>query len=131
MTPYRFAIVGAGWRAEFFFRIAAALPERFRIEGLVVRDAEKGRRVEERWGYRTYRALPDLLAAVQPEFLVGSVAYAANYEVNRALIETGLPILSETPPAGTLDQMRDLWELAASRNARFQVAEQFHRQPLH
>src|SRR5436190_18611347 len=46
MQPYRFAIVGAGWRAEFFFRIAAALPERFHIAGLVVRDPEKGRRVE-------------------------------------------------------------------------------------
>jgi predicted dehydrogenase len=112
-------------------RIAAALPERFQIEGLVVRDPEKGRRVEERWGHRTFRALPDLLAAVPPEFLVGSVSYGANHEVNRALIETGLPVLSETPPAATLDQMRALWELAHSRGARVQVAEQFHRQPLH
>jgi predicted dehydrogenase len=131
MQPYRFAIVGAGWRAEFFFRIAAALPERFHIAGLVVRDAEKGRRVEERWGHPTYRTLPDLLAMAQPEFLISSVSYAANYEVNRALIETGLPVLSETPPAATLEQMRDLWDLATSRGARFQVAEQFHRQPLH
>ena len=86
MNPYRFALVGAGWRAEFFFRIAAALPERFQIAGGVVRDAEKGRRVEERWGHATYRALAGLLEAVRPEFLVGSVAYGANYEVNRALI---------------------------------------------
>jgi len=132
MDPYRFAIVGgAGWRAEFFYRIAAALPERFRIEGLVVRDAEKGRRVEEQWGYPTYRALPELLDAAPPEFLVGSVSYAANYEVNRELIETGLPVLSETPPAATREQMRELWEFAAARSARVQVAEQFHRQPHH
>lgn len=131
MQPYRFAIVGAGWRAEFFFRIVAALPERFQIAGMVVRDPEKGRRVEERWGHATYRALPDLLSATQPEFLIGSVSYAANYEVNRALIESGLPVLSETPPAATREQMRDLWELARSHDARFQVAEQFHRQPLH
>ena len=50
------------------------------------RAMRSNRRVEERWGCRTFRALPELLAAVQPEFLVGSVAYAANYEVNRALI---------------------------------------------
>src|SRR5439155_12900967 len=85
MTPYRFAIIGAGWRTEFFLRIVAALPERFHLEGLVVRDPEKGRRVEAKWGHRTYRAVPDLLAAVSPEFLVASVSYQANYEVNRAL----------------------------------------------
>src|SRR5437867_128897 len=131
MTPYRFAIVGAGWRTEFFLRIVTALPERFRLGGLVVRDPEKGRRVEAQWGHRTYRAVPDLLAAVSPEFLVASVSYHANYEVNRALLETGLPVLSETPPAATLEQMIDLWEAVTAQAARFQVAEQFTRQPHH
>lgn len=131
MNPYRFAIVGAGWRAEFFLRIAAALPERFRLEGLVVRDAGKGQRLTEQWGHATYRTVPDLLAAVRPEFLVSSVSYAANYEVNRSLLDTGLPVLSETPPAATLEQMLDLWEAVARRGGRFQVAEQFTRQPHH
>jgi predicted dehydrogenase len=131
MEPYRFAIVGAGWRTEFFLRIVAALPERFRLEGLVVRDAEKGRRVEEQWGHPTCRTVPELLARVRPEFMVASVAYGANYEVNRALLETGLPVLSETPPAATLEEMQQLWEAVTSRGARFQVAEQFTRQPHH
>ena len=82
MNPYRFAIVGAGWRTEFFLRIAAAIPERFRLEGLVVRDAAKGQRLTKQWGHVTYRTVPELLAAVQPEFLVSSVSYAANYEAN-------------------------------------------------
>jgi predicted dehydrogenase len=131
MNPYRFAIVGAGWRTEFFLRIAAALPERFRLEGLVVRDAAKGQRLSEQWGHVTYRTVPDLLAAVRPEFLVSSVSYAANYEVNRSLLDTGLPVLSETPPAAALDQMLDLWEAVVRGGCRFQVAEQFTRQPHH
>jgi predicted dehydrogenase len=122
MDPYRFAVVGAGWRTEFFLRIVAALPVRFKLDGLVVRDPEKGRRVEEQWGYPTFRTVPELLERVAPEFLVSSVSYAANFEVNRALLETGLPVLSETPPAATLDQMRQLWEAATAREARFQVA---------
>src|SRR5438067_271465 len=131
MDAYRFAIIGAGWRTEFFLRIAAALPERFRIEGLVVRNPEKGRALEAEWGYRTYRTVPNLLAAVTPEFLVSSVSYAANYEVNKSLLDTGLPIFAETPPGATLEQMLDLWEAAKSRGVRFQVAEQFTRQPHH
>lgn len=131
MEPYRFAIVGAGWRTEFFLRIVAALPERFRLQGLVVRDPEKGRRVEEQWGYPTFRTVPELLERVTPEFLVASVSYSANFEVNRALLEIGLPVLSETPPAATLEQMRELWAAVRERSTRFQVAEQFTRQPHH
>lgn len=131
MNPYQFAIVGAGWRAEFFYRIAAALPERFRITGCVVRDAAKGRAVEERWGLRTYRSPEALLDVERPEFWVGSVSYAANFDVNMQLVRTGLPVLTETPPAATLEQMRELWRKVRERGARVQVAEQFHRQPLH
>lgn len=131
MEPYRFAIVGAGWRTEFFLRIVAALPERFRLQGLVVRDAEKGRRVEEQWGYPTFRAVSELLDHGTPEFIIASVSYGANYEVNRALLEAGLPVLSETPPAASLEQMQELWVAVTERKTRFQVAEQFTRQPHH
>jgi predicted dehydrogenase len=131
MQPYRFAVIGAGWRTEFFLRIAAALPERFSLEGLVVRDTAKGQRLTEQWDHPTYRTVQDLLAAGRPEFLVSSVSYNSNYEVNRALADAGLPVLSETPPAAALEQMLELWEAVTRRGARFQVAEQFTRQPHH
>src|SRR5688572_24112112 len=132
MEPYAFGIVGAGWRAEFFFRIAAALPERFRVVGVVTRDEEKGRGIEGRWGWRTFRTAEALLeASGEAEFVVASVSAAANYEVNRRLVELGVPLLSETPPAQTLEQMVALWEVVQRTGARVQVAEQFHRQPLH
>src|SRR5687768_8223524 len=95
MEPYTFGIVGAGWRAEFFFRIAAALPERFRVVGVVTRDEEKGRGIERRWGWQTFRTAEALLdASGEAEFVVASVSSAANYEVNRRLVELGVPLLS-------------------------------------
>jgi predicted dehydrogenase len=131
MIPYQFAIVGAGWRAEFYLRISAALPERFRLLGVVVRNDQKAGALAARWGCPTWPTPAALLKAVTPEFWVSSVAYAANYEVNRVLVETGLPLLSETPPAATLEEMRNLWALVQATGARAQVAEQFCRQPLH
>jgi predicted dehydrogenase len=131
MTPYRYAIVGAGWRAEFFLRITHSLPERFELAGVVVRNEEKGRAMEERWGCRTFRTPEALLDALQPEFWVSSVSYAASFDVNLALVRTGLPLLTETPPAATLEQMDALWEAVRECGARVQVAEQFHRQPHH
>jgi predicted dehydrogenase len=131
LEPYRYAIVGAGWRTDFFLRITAEMPERFALLGLVVRDPDRGRAVEERWGHPTFRTPEALLEKLRPEFWVSSVSYAANFEVNMQLLRTGLPILAETPPAATLEQMRELWRAVRSRNGRVQVAEQFHRQPHH
>ncbi len=130
-TPIAYALVGAGWRAEFFLRINAALPDRFRLAGMVVRSADRAAELAARWGVRTYPTPESLLEAEAPEFWVSSVSYAANYPVNRALIETDLPLLTETPPAAALEEMRELWELVRQRDARVQVAEQFHRQPHH
>jgi predicted dehydrogenase len=131
MQPFRFGIVGAGWRAEFFLRIVQALPEWFEIAGMVVRNQERGRAVEERWGVTTHRTPEALLDAVRPEFWVSSVAYAQNFAVSLALLEAGLPIFTETPPAGTLEEMYRLWDAVSERGGHLQVAEQFHRQPLH
>ena len=36
-----FGIVGTGWRSEFFLRIAAACPDKFRVVGLVTRDVAR------------------------------------------------------------------------------------------
>jgi predicted dehydrogenase len=57
MTITSFAIVGGGWRAEFYMRIAKAMPERFRIHTMLVRDAEKGKAIEEKWGIPTVRTM--------------------------------------------------------------------------
>lgn len=43
MKKVVFGIVGGGWRTEFYLKIAMALPERFEICGLVVRDVDKGK----------------------------------------------------------------------------------------
>jgi predicted dehydrogenase len=98
----------------------------------VVRDPQKGAALEGQWGVPTFRTPAALLDARDPEFLVASVSAAANFEVNLALLATGRPLLTETPPALTLEEMHRLWDAAAAGGpGRLQVAEQFHRQPLH
>ena len=131
MSAIPFAIVGAGWRAEFFLRIVRACPDQFSITGMVVRNAEKGRAVEEKWGVRAFRSLDDLLSATAPRFVVTSVPGRANPEIIKDLVRRGVPALSETPPALTLEAMVDLYETVAKHNGKVQVAEQYHLQPLH
>ena len=130
MSPTRFGIIGGGWRTEFFLRIAHALPERFAVTGMVVRDAAKGKAIEDKWGLPTYRTIDDLLSKCDLDFLVVCVSSASNAEVLRDVAQRGVPALVETPPGQTLEDLHRLHELT-EKGAKVQVAEQYIFQPLH
>ncbi len=127
--PYRFAIVGRGWRSQFFLRIAAALPERLTVTGVVTRTAERGVDIEAQWGVPTFRDVPALLGT-GPDFVISSVPWDVNPPTVSALVAAGMPVLSETPPAPTVEALRTMWaEVGAT--GLVQVAEQYQFQPLH
>lgn len=130
MNPTRFGIVGGGWRALFFVRVAQALPDRFEVAGMTVRDEVKGREFEETWGVKTYRTLDELLHINDLRFVVVSVPRSVAPQIITILAEHDLPALTETPPAPDLAGLLALHDLS-KRGARIQVAEQYHLQPLH
>ena len=37
----KYGIVGAGWRSEFYLRIAELLPKEFSVSGIYIRNSEK------------------------------------------------------------------------------------------
>ena len=130
MNPICFGIIGGGWRAEFFLRVAQALPERFCVAGMWVRDEGKGRVLEDAWGIPAYRTLEGLLRAADYAFVVVSVPWPVTPLMLRELADRGVPALSETPPAPDLEGLVALHDLT-ERGARVQVAEQYPFQPLH
>ena len=107
MKPTKFAMVGAGWRAEFYLRIARALPERFRVEGVVVRNPTKAQALQDRWGVAAYPDVESLLEGTAPGFVVTCVSWEANPPLVRELVARHVPILSETPPAPDLERSRE------------------------
>lgn len=126
--PVRFALVGHGWRADFYLRLARLLPGRFTCTGVLTRRAEVGERLEREWGVRTTRDLDDLLRD-DPRVVVTSVPVAANPDVVRALVERGATVLSETPPAPDVDGLRALWHDVGAAGL-VQVAEQHPSLPV-
>ena len=113
-----FVVVGAGWRAEMFWRLAGALPE-VECLGAVV---------------RTPRSLPvpafASLDEVRPDFVVTAVPWATNPAVITEAVERGLPVLAETPPAPDVAGLRDLWERVGTTGL-VQIAEQYLLVPPH
>jgi len=121
--------VGGGFRSGVFLRIARELPELFDVSGMVTRRAENGEQLEREWGVATFRSLDQLLEHRTPDFVVVSVAKDASTGVIAEVVERGLPVLAETPPAPDVEGLVELYGLV-QQGARIQVAEQYHLEPL-
>jgi predicted dehydrogenase len=128
--PVTFGIVGGGWRAEFFARLAGLLPDRLTLVGVAVRRPEAAEEIARRWSAPAFLSPAELVAAQRPEFVVTSLPWAANPEVVAELVDAGVPVLSETPPAPDADGLRELWSRVGSRGL-VQVAEQYLLMPAH
>ncbi len=128
MTASRFAIIGGGWRAEFYLRVAAALPERFEVSGLFTRDGERRAALASAFPVAACATLDDLLAT-DPPFVVVATPWPVTAELLDELTGRRVPALAETPPAPDLEGLRALAPLASV--GRIQVAEQYQYQPLH
>lgn len=129
MKPLSFIIVGSGWRAMFFARIAGQYPEQFRLKYMLCRSEEKAQRLQRESGVPA-TASAEVCEAARPDFVVTAVTRSVLYETTKEWIERGYPVLSETPVCTSVDQLEELWRLKKEKGARVQVAEQYHRYPI-
>jgi len=126
----RFAIVGNGWRAQFFHRIVAALSDEFEIIGVVVRSRQTADAVAATWGSPTFDSVDRMLTRERPDFVVACGPRDVNVLVALACVAAGVPVLAETPPAEDAEGLRRLWA-AVGASGLVQVAEQYLLMPQH
>ncbi len=114
----KFAILGGGWRSEFYLRIAKALPENFSVSGVYVRNAEKRDYIQKTYNVKTFSTLDDILKE-DFDFIVNCTSYACVTDISIKLADMGYFVLSETPalkePTG------------GHAYEKIQVAEQYHQ----
>jgi predicted dehydrogenase len=125
-----FGIIGVGWRTEFYLRIAKACPDRFPVAGIVGRTPAKAESISRRFNVPLYGSVEELVRAGGPDFVVTSVSWDANPGILKLLASLGMPALSETPPATSVEEMVELCSLVGE-GAKIQVAEQYFLQPRH
>jgi len=113
-----FVVVGSGWRAEMFWRLANGL-DGVDCLGAVVRTPRD-------LPIPTYASLDE----VSPDFVVTAVPWDVNPGVIVSCVERGLPVLAETPPAPDAAGLRALWA-AVGASGLVQVAEQYLLVPAH
>jgi predicted dehydrogenase len=129
-APATFGIVGRGWRADFFARLAGLLPERLTLVGAAVRRPETVDEMAARWEVPVVLSPAELISRHRPDFVVTSVPWPVNPGIVGELVDSGVRVLSETPPAPDADGLRRLWARVGAREM-VQVAEQYLLLPWH
>ncbi|MDR4945221.1 Gfo/Idh/MocA family protein [Neobacillus cucumis] len=130
MKKIRFGLIGSGWRAEFYIRIAKAVPEKFELTEVLIRDKEKGETFSKKFNVKVVNSLDELMKS-NPDYIVLSIKRGTVTDYLIDLFKKGIPVLCETPPGETIESLEDLWEQAKKYNAKIQIAEQYFLQPLY
>ena len=96
-----FALVGTGYRARAYERLAARFDD-LTCVGVVTRGPAGPRGP-------AYPSVTACLADAEPDFLVTAVPRTAHPAILAEAVEHGVPVLAETPPAAELAGLRALW----------------------
>lgn len=123
----KYGIVGAGWRSEFYLRIAALMPDSFKVSGIYIRNKQKREEFSQKYNAPIFDTLEKLLQT-DYDFIVSCVNKAGICDTVRELAGKNIPLLTETP-IGTSNKEIDDFLVEIKPDWRVQVAEQFHFQP--
>ncbi len=130
MAITRLAIVGGSWRADFYHRIARALPETFSMVGATTRSEAGRQKIASRWEVPVFPDSPSMVKATQPDFVVNCGGWDTILDVMRPLHAVGATVLCETPPGWHREQQEEMNAMVRD-GLKMQVAEQGWLQPEH
>lgn len=112
----KYAIIGAGWRSEFYLRIAKFLPNTFSVSGIYIRNQEKRVDFSKKYDVPIFDNLDDLLKT-DFDFIVSCVNRDSICDTAQMLADKDIFVLTETPVS------------RENLKGKIQVAEQFHFMP--
>lgn len=117
----RFAVIGSGWRAKFYLRIAASPENEFEVTGVLCRSKEKADAIAGEFQVFTTLSEQEILEKA-PDFVVVCVSKPSIAEVALHWRKEGFTVLCETP-VGLSEE--DLSYAAEKTEKPLIVAEQY------
>ncbi|MCR5595229.1 MAG: Gfo/Idh/MocA family oxidoreductase [Lachnospiraceae bacterium] len=124
---YRFVLIGAGWRAAYYIRIAKALPEIFELCAVYCRSEEKAQRIRKEYDVNAVTSEEECMA-YDPDFVVVSVSKMSGAEVSMKWTGRGYTVIQETPAGMDIETLNKLRERSLL-GEKLVVAEQYTRYP--
>ena len=123
MSRYRFAVIGSGWRAQYYVRAAKALPDLFELCAMYCRSEKKAAEIRSGFGIPATTS-EDECAAMKPDFIVVAVSKTAGAETAIRWMEKGFAVLCETPAGTDPETLNELW-LCHAQGQKLVIAEQY------
>lgn len=120
-------MIGTGWRAEFYHRIAKEMPDLFHIGAVLGHTEESAKKFSAKTGLFA-TADPDRAMETNPDFAVLCIPPDARMPYLMKLAQSKIPILCETPAGKTIGELNELWTLKQTYGASVQVCEQYFLQ---
>jgi hypothetical protein len=112
-----YIVIGAGWRAEFYLRIARQLPEIFNVSAVCARNADRARELSQKYGVKVVKTVDEALGE-KFDFVVNCINKEDISDFAVSLADSGYYVLCETPIICA--------PKAGHAYDKIQVAEQFH-----
>ncbi len=126
--PYRYLVVGSGWRSGVFLRMGTQFPETLAVTGVVSHTQARADEVAATWHLPTGTDLAEAVRRDRPDFVVVLVPWDRAPVITEEIVRLGVPVLCETPPAADMDGLRAAWAALGS-SGLVQSAEQYLRYP--
>ena len=60
MKKITYSVIGGGWRAEFYLRIAALIPDRFKVACIYIRNPQTADIISAKYDVNVVRSLEEL-----------------------------------------------------------------------
>ena len=112
-----FVVIGGGWRAEFYLRIAQALPETISISAICIRNPERASYIRKHFNVKVVSTVDDALKT-SFDFVVNCINKDNITDLSVNLADMGYYVLAETPVTKT--------QSGTHNYDNIQIAEQFH-----
>lgn len=130
MAATEFAIVGAGWRSEFFLKVAQELPELFHVCIVVEPDSKRAEYIQKKWGVLIVSNMDEIKAKAAPEFLVLCLPSGILPDMTKQATDKGFHVLTETFAAESTEAIEEYYR-SVKNSALIQISEQYWFHPVH
>lgn len=95
MAPYSMVVFGDGWRARFFCRMAAAIPDALEVRAVIGHHRDRLESIEREYGVRASTDAA-LLRRCDPDFVALAVSWPAMPGMIETMAGEGCHVLCET-----------------------------------
>ena len=113
-----------------YVRVMKALGEEFEVSAVYVHSESSREREEKNFPGKVYTDYDEFLAT-KPDCVVFMLKYGAALPFAEKAMEQGIPVLCETPPAATVEELQAWYQAKEKYNGKVQVAEQYCFQPYY